>query len=260
MIGNKTAKYRNSLGRELVFDNRTLFIESIDMTGASGLHTVESLLGADGQTTIDSVLQAKTIPCEFALKDTSGNGWLRRELADIFSPKLGGVLTVWTRFGRYEIDVRPKDNPSFKQDSENDFVYRWSVDFVADFPYWRYGDEHTVTLTAGQDVVVRSNCIYDIAPKIYFPATDYNSLIKQGGRVCVSIYAHPNTDIKLDTLTFRITNAQTGENCNNLVDASNDLSNIRLKYGTNAFNFSYNSNADTTSALMTYYNLSQGEI
>ena len=52
MRGEKNVIYENSLGQRISFDNKKLFIESIDMTGTTGIHASESLASADGQTSV----------------------------------------------------------------------------------------------------------------------------------------------------------------------------------------------------------------
>ena len=71
MNGRKTAVWEDALGQRIVFDNKTFFLESIDMTGTSGVNTVENLAFADGQKTIKRKLGAKTIPCSFSAPSTT---------------------------------------------------------------------------------------------------------------------------------------------------------------------------------------------
>ena len=117
MTGNKTAVWRNALGQEIVFDNRTFFLESIDMTGTSGIHTVESLAMTDGQVTLGHHLGAKTIPCSFAWKDVRDDRWMQEHLPALFNPLIGGTLTVRTREETYSIDCYPTDVPVFKREA-----------------------------------------------------------------------------------------------------------------------------------------------
>ena len=117
MRGNKTAVWRNALGQEIVFDNRTFFLESIDMTGTAGIHTAESLAMTDGQVTLDHHLGAKTIPCSFAWKDVKDDRWMQAYLTSLFNPTVSGTLTVYTREETYQIDCYPQDFPVFQRDS-----------------------------------------------------------------------------------------------------------------------------------------------
>ncbi len=134
MRGEKNVIYENSLGQRLVFDNRQLFIEYIDMIGTTGIHAAESLASADGQTSVYHQLGAKTIPCSFALKNINLDDYTKLYLESIFNPKLSGTLTVITKNDVYKIECRPQNFPTFKRD-EVKFVYRFDVDFVADFRF-----------------------------------------------------------------------------------------------------------------------------
>lgn len=262
MRGNKTAIYRNSLGRELIFDNcGQLYLESIDMTGVSGIHTVESLAGADGQQTIESHLAARTIPCSFALLDPDNNGWMRRELAQIFSPLLNGTLTVYTKFDKYEIDVRPTNNPVFRM-GEVDCVWRFDVDFVADYPLWRVGapQVRTVPIT-NTDTIIRSDCTIDIPPDIIVRSNTSDVILMQEVQTCFYLGAR-NYDVKIDTRDFKVTKLSDGSNCSQLINSSYDLSAIRLKYGDNTFKAFYlwSSGPSNQAVEFHYSRLSLGEV
>lgn len=264
MRGNKTAIYRNSLGRELIFDNcGQLYLESIDMTGVSGIHTVESLAGADGQQTIESHLAARTIPCSFALLDPDNNGWIRRELAQIFSPLLNGTLTVYTKFDKYEIDVRPTNNPVFRM-GEVDCVWRFDVDFVADYPLWRVGAPQVrtvpiVSISTSTETIIRSDCAADIPPDIIVPAYQSSIALLQERRSCFYLGAR-NYDVKINTRDFRVTKLSDGSNCSQLIDSNYDLSAIRLKYGDNTFKAFCTSGSGGQAIEFRYSRLSLGEV
>lgn len=182
MFGDKVVIWENDIGQSVTFDNEgTLFVESIDMTGTAGIHTVESLAMADGQVSVAHHLSAKTIPCSFAWYGEDDDGTIKRRLAQIFSPLHSGTLTVLTSHSgysasaQYQIGCRPQNVPTFKRDT-NLNVWRFDVDFVADFPYWRHGAEQVVTLNSS-NVVVTSSCPFDIPPVIYIPAVSDGQVV-----------------------------------------------------------------------------------
>lgn len=258
MRGNKTAVWRNALGQEIVFDNRTFFLESIDMTGTAGIHTVESLAMTDGQVTLDHHLGAKTIPCSFAWKDMQDDRWMQAYLTGLFNPTVSGTLTVYTREETYQIDCYPQDFPVFQRDSGVSYVWRWSVDFVADYPYWRKGTQRVHTLTSAQSTLV-SRCPFEIAPDIYLPACGELWLAINGKGMTIS--AHEEA-IVIKTETLEVITADDGENCNYLIDAQYEIDRLRIRYGTNTVICALRSNnqlPDGESRLC-YYNLSMGEV
>lgn len=257
MIGEKTAVYRNDLGQEIVMDNHVIFLETIDMTGVSGVHSSETLAGADGQVTVDHHLGPRTIPCSLALYDRYGDGYWREKLGNIFSPLLSGTLTVYTKKNKYVIEVRPQNNPTFKRESRK--VWKFSVDFVADDPYWKTGKEKSVFLPNAQDVTIVNPCPYEIAPTIFLPATEINGHLNINGHIGFYLNHH-DFDIKVDTSRFRVTNAETGENCNQYIDATYDLSVIRLRHGENIVSFEYHGTPPGEPPGLRYTLLSQGEV
>lgn len=262
MRGRKNVAWRNSCGQEIVFNNIDLFVESIDMTGTAGIHTVESLAGADGQVTIGHNLGAKTIPCSFALKDKTGTRL--ENLAQMFRPEIG-LLTVTTADEHvYRIDCYPQNIPTFKRDSGVPYVWRFDVDFIADKPLWRKGSEIEVLwsdlpLISGLHTI-QSICVYDIPPKIHFPATNHAVTfnIQNGALKRFTLKKHEDFAVLVNTDDFSVTNASTGANVNNLLDPTAELDDIRIKYGNNAITFS--SASQGTGVKIIYTELSAGEV
>ena len=260
MRGNKTAVWRNGTGQEIVFDNRTCFLEDIDMTGTSGIHTVESLARADGQVSITHQLAAKTIPCSFAWYDsTQEDDYMREKLTQLFNPLMSGTLTVYTRENVYAIDCYPQDFPVFKRVSGLP-VWRWNVDFVADYPYWRKGTERHAELSElpvdnlGRHYLM-SSCPFAIAPNIYLPASAYYNWFAISGKG-MTIHNHENNAIIIKAGTLEVVNADTGENCNYLIDAQYAIESLRINYGKNRVVYGGSANG----VLLSYYNLSMGEV
>lgn len=270
MRGPKNLIYRNSLGQEAVFDNETLYLESIDMIGTPGIHTVETLAFADGQQTIAHQLGAKTIPCSFAIKCVENVEWLKRRLTQIFSPLLSGTMEVITQFDRYEIDCYPLNIPTFKM-AENDGVYRFDVDFIADYPYWRVGDKKHISVPPGSGFTpLVSDCPFDIAPEAIIPGnaasseTFYNVYFTINGKGLYLYGTAGGTNrtfpIKINTLDYSITNANTGENCNKFINANYNVDELRIKYGNNKLQFAWHGGSSTEGAEVHYYKLSMGEM
>lgn len=260
MRGRKNVIWQNSTGQEVVFNNIDLFVESIDMTGTAGIHTVESLAGADGQVTIGHNLGAKTIPCSFALKDKTGTRL--ESLAQMFRPEIG-LLTVTTADEHvYRIDCYPQNIPTFKRDRGVPYVWRFDVDFVADKPLWRKGVEIEKTYSSLQIIdgwhVLISDCVFDIAPKLYFPAssssvTFQNNPVGYGRNQFLTVRPHPDFAVIVDTENLTVKNASNGANVNYLIDASQELDEIRIRFGINRMSF-------VSGGKIIYQNLSAGEV
>ena len=249
MHGDKNVIYENSLGQRIIFDNRQLFAEYIDMTGTSGIHAVENLAFSDGQSSVYHQLSAKTIPCSFALKNINLDEYTKLYLESIFNPKLSGTLTVITKNDVYKIECRPQNFPTFKRD-EVKFVYRFDVDFVADFPYWQKGAEIPLTLSNAETLVYSNNNI-DLPMKIIFPAGPATLFNVNGKGFNLRNHTMPLT---VNTQNFKVTNS-SGQNCNQYIDATAQLDEVYFKYGQNKIICSPFNNVQ-----IFYYNLSLGEI
>lgn len=222
----KTVIWKNDKGLKAVFDNRRLFVESIDMTGSTGIHTVESLAFSDGQTTIAHQLGAKTIPCSFALADKKGDMWLRQHLPLFFDPKTEGTLTVYSGTEQYSIRCYPQNIPVFKRDAVP-YVWRFDVDFVADFPYWSRG-KRSIQL-AYYSTAVKSSSPFDTPVRIAFPAGSATPF-EINGKGCT--IASRDVPVVIDTKDFSVRDAQ-GNDKNYLIDATAPLDEMYLKYGDN---------------------------
>lgn len=250
--------YRNALGQELVFDNRVLFLESIDMIGTAGVHITESLVDADGQRTIAHQLGPKTIPCSLAIKDVGDVEWLKNRLTEVLFPKLTGTMTVITMYGRYEIDCYPLNVPSFRM-AENDGAWRFDVDFMADDPYWRKGGEHVRTLTGPTYETLMSSCPFVIYPVIEFPAADSSRVIafkNSLGENTIHIVEH-DFPIRLTTKPFSMLNMNTDTSCTNYLTTSQQVGNLVIRYGENKI---HGVTGYITDIVIRYYELSMGEI
>ena len=265
MRGNKTAVWRNGTGQEIVFDNRTFFLEDIDMTGTAGIHTVETLARADGQVSIAHQVAAKTIPCSFAWKDMHDDRYMQERLTSLFNPLMPGTLTVYTRDNVYAIDCYPQDFPVFKRVSGLP-VWRWEVDFVADYPYWRKGTERVFHLTSNTGNSLFSPCPFAIAPVIELPiasSTIHLGITKDG--IGGSLTIDPDESARtlvIDTNTLTIKDKTTGADCSYLVDANEYIEALRIVRGYNNVICSEQSGQAVAwqNTILRYYELSMGEV
>ena len=250
MRGDKIVIYENSLGQRIVFDSRQLFAEYIDMTGTSGIHSVQNLAFADGQATVSHQLGAKNIPCSFAFKNTQNDEYTKNLLENIFIPKSLGTLTVITKDNIYSIDCYPQNVPVFKRD-EVKFVYRFDVDFVSDNSLWRKGNEISVTLNSAETVILSDNP-HDLPMKILFPSSNTATLFNVNGKgFILKSHTMPFT---VDTQTFTVKDTQ-GKNQTQYIDATAELDEIFFHFGENKIICS-----PFTDVKILYYQLSCGEM
>ena len=261
MRGSKNAVWKNDLGQCIYFDNYRFFLEAIDMISVPGIHTTESLAMADGVKTIRHQLGAKTIPCSFAFKNTDDDGLTGMELAQIFSPLRSGVLRVYTENAEYMIECSIQDEPTFVRDTDN--AFRWNVDFVADFPYWKMDTKKIKAVSdipfAGLKRVLLSDCPFDIMPEIVFPASDDSVLFQLYPQGSTSkgftLKAHPDYPVRVITQDFKVIRDDTKEDCSQLIDATAELDEICIRYGKNVVTAS-----PAGGVTLEYYRLSMGEV
>ena len=249
MNGDKIVIFKNSLHQRVIFNQKYLFCESIDMTGLSGIHSVQNLAFSDGQVTVSHQLGAKTIPCSFAFKNTKNDGYTKNLLENIFIPKDNGTLTVITKDNTYSIDCYPQNVPVFKRD-EVKFVYRFDVDFVADFPYWQKGAEIPLTLSNAETLVYSNNNI-DLPMRIVFPSGPATLFNVNGKGFILKKHTMPLT---VDTQTFTVKDTQ-GKNQTQYIDATAELDEIFFHFGENKIICS-----PFTDVKILYYQLSCGEM
>ena len=219
------------------------------MTGLSGIHSVQNLAFSDGQVTVSHQLGAKTIPCSFAFKNTKNDGYTKNLLENIFIPKDNGTLTVITKDNTYSIDCYPQNVPVFKRD-EVKFVYRFDVDFVADFPYWQKGAEIPLTLSNAETLVYSNNNI-DLPMRIVFPSGPATLFNVNGKGFILKKHTMPLT---VDTQTFTVKDTQ-GKNQTQYIDATAELDEIFFHFGENKIICS-----PFTDVKILYYQLSCGEM
>lgn len=237
----KKVKYKNELGQELVFDNHLLFCEQIDTTGTQGVFNTESLAFSDGQMTTSAFLGAKTIPCSFAFKDVGDDILMRDKISAVFNPTISGVLTVYSEWDKYEIDVRPSAVPSFQRDKDVPYVWRWDVDFIADFPYWRRGKKRS-RIIEGKDIFsyavtthsVRYAGIAKSYPSFVFAPNTicYLQLYNSAGYGSFSINSKDESAIIVDCATMEIKNS-AGDDRSQYLETSNSISGVFFVPGEN---------------------------
>lgn len=219
------------------------------MTGLSGIHSVQNLAFSDGQVTVSHQLGAKTIPCSFAFWNFQNDIYTKNLLENIFIPKDNGTLTVITKDNTYSIDCYPQNVPVFKRD-EVKFVYRFDVDFVADFPYWQKGAEIPLTLSNAETLVYSNNNI-DLPMRIVFPSGPATLFNVNGKGFILKKHTMPLT---VDTQTFTVKDTQ-GKNQTQYIDATAELDEIFFHFGENKIICS-----PFTDVKILYYQLSCGEM
>jgi len=132
-LGGVNFKYINENGKSIVFgDSLPCFFVGInDSIGKNSI--TGSAIGGDGQITLSETLNPRNIVCEFLFKyygtaESYRRAWMN--IQAVLNPLLKGTIEYTTDAGAFAIDVKPLETPVLDNQ-------RFSVQFVADYPYWR---------------------------------------------------------------------------------------------------------------------------
>lgn len=251
----KTVIFKAENGISMTFGyKKPLLLEYIDAASLQGIFATNSLLGAVGQVTSSATVGARTVVCRFAVCITNKdkrNYELNRAIS-LFNPLNKGTLTIYSGLKSYEIKCRPSAVPEFKRDSHISHLYRFDMDFVCDYPYFRQCGKIAVPLTIGENIV-RSVSEIDTPVEIYIPDCS------NGAEIVLS-----NTDVKtltilsysggltVSTNDFTAVSASGGD-LSYKIDLSSDIEDFKLKYGKNVLTLSAADNA-----VLRYYRLYSG--
>lgn len=274
----RKVKYRNSIGQELYFGNcGGMFIESIDTEGLSGRQAVEQLAFVPGQKTLDRSAGPRTIPADFAYRNAPAA--VMKTAREIFSPLYSGTLTVITENGEeYSIDVTPSANVQPKK-ADVPYIYKQSIDFVADDPFWRRGSRRSVSLSVDTSESVNSDSkivnytgtvksplyIHIAANEegtgrapIYFQIFEGDQQISSlmRNQLYIKSGAYPTEDIYIDCETLEIKNG-AGDDRSIMIDSSYDIGALFLTHGKNLIRCAV-TNQGTADIEIGYYRLHQG--
>lgn len=252
----KTVIFKAQNGISMTFGyKKPLLLEYIDASSLQGVFATNSLLGSVGQVTASATVGARTVVCRFAvcIADCEKRNNELNKAISLFNPLNKGVLTIYSGLKSYEIECRPSAVPEFKRDSSISHLYRFDMDFVCDYPYFRQCGQIAVPLTNGENIV-RSVSEIDTPVEIYIPDCS------NGAEITLE-----NTDIKILTVlsysggltvsteSFKAVSASGGD-LSYKIDISSDIEDFKLKYGKNMLNLSVDN------AVLKYYRLYSGVV
>lgn len=244
----KIVQYKNEQGLSMVFgDTAPCYAEKIDATSLSGVFSSDTLARSAGQITTYKTFGARTVVCDFAVVGTDKLDMI----IQLFNPSLSGVLTIISESGTYEIECYPTAVPTIQKDSNAYALYRFSVDFVCDYPYFREVGQIVKPLTQGENII-RTRTSAPTPPQIYIPDCSNGATVSTN--IATITIVPNNYAIIVDTRLFTAVNA-VGADVTSLIDLSSNIEEFRLNYGKNTVILS-----ETSTAELRYYNLVLGVI
>ena len=228
----KKIRYKNIRGMSLCFgDKRPYYLEKIDATSLSGVFSADSFARFPGQVTNFRNVNARSVVCDFAIQITDRDKSIIEDVIALFNPLLPGVLTIDTDSGTYEIDCCPSAVPSILPDDKVPSVYRFSIDFVCDYPYFRKPVPITEKIFQAETKIYSYSSV-DTPLKIHFPAGGIFTNRTTGQGFSISP-ASDGVGVTVDTKNFAITD-DNGNDVSNLISIADDIGDVYLQQGWNA--------------------------
>lgn len=254
----KMLKYENESGLSLCFRNKKpYYFEKIDATGLSGNFTSDTLAGAVGQITTNKSIGARTVVCDFALWLTDERNRTDRlnYIINLLNPMKSGILTLVTDTATYEIECYPSAVPSILKEKEISTVYRFTVDFICDYSYFRQLGVINKPITKGTNII-NSSSVPDTPIKIYIPDCSKGAVIQFHnalGNNTLKLLAVDGA-VTVDTEKFTAV-TDKGEDVTGKINLLSKIENCKLTYGENKIVFDV-----PASITISYYNLALGVI
>ena len=252
----KKVLYQNSSGFQAAFYTYKLpLCESIDASGVGADFISDSLAFGDGQITTYKKLKPRQIPADFALSIIDEKEAERKlnYMTKLFNPLDDGKLTIVNDIGTFEIYCSPAETPSF-DNSKVSYVYRFSVDFICDYPYFKQLGSLGATIEVGTSTEIISNSVPDTPVQIFIPDCSNGATLvlnNRNGSAKIEILPYDKA-LTIDTQTFTAINAN-GIDVTKKIKVSSSIEDFVLTYGKNTL---YLTGAD--SAVFSWNNLMIG--
>lgn len=254
----KEVKYKNESGFTFCVKNKKpYYCEKIDAVGLNGSFTSDTLARAAGQITTYKNVGARTVVCDFAvwLTDKRDRTDKLNYIINVFNPMKSGILTLVTDKETYNIECYPSAEPSMPKDDNVNTVYRFTVDFICDYPYFKQQGIINKPIINGVNII-NSSSVPDTPVKIYIPDCSGGAIIQFRNALGDNTLRLLAVDeaVTIDTDKFTAT-SESGKDVSNKIDLSSKIENCKLTYGKNKIILNV-----PDSAKISYYNLVLGVI
>lgn len=233
----KKVLFKNYYGEEMTFTRHfPLYAEKINTFGVSGRFVSDNLIGSPGIYTSSFEDGGKTITAEFAFWNLKDDTQTLKKIERVFTPLKTGLLTVFDLDGMiYRIEAYPTSMPSYSQSGK---VIKWTVNFQADYPYWRKGYEMiSKVCSVGHDTVIYNPCMMPVPVEIVFPVCSQRrsfSIVGLGTRFVIKPVESAVGDVVVSTKDFSVRTVSDGSPVSNsILSAETDIGDIMLMPGSN---------------------------
>lgn len=237
----KKITYTAATGESITFgcDGGALTLESIDANSVGTTVSTGKNAGQDGQTTTGITYNARDIRCRLGIKGKSGAKWSRsayntlwRQVTQILLPHRTGKLTYTNDSGTYEIECYPQEiaDPEHKAGE----YYTVTVDFIADYPFWRSAAEQQVSIPAGGSVSINNPAGIELPVTVVFTGAASNIKLENtntGEFIRLAQSIGSGETLTVDTAKYTAV-LSDGTKANYKLAANSVY--LRLPHGTNA--------------------------
>ena len=231
----RTGWYENDIGRIEFKATGPLYLSTIDTTGVSVDDDSEELAGSAGAAAGSLRTRSRVIPATFTLEDL---GRIDKDhLLAVLSPLMYGTLTIRGEKDEYKIDCRPEEMATFSRNQNVPYLWSFSVDFHADYPFWRRGLERSITAHAGESTVYFQSKTIPGTPCIVEVPEGVNGRVVVNNRGFTVIGQHPDLIINSRTATVKDRQGNS-QNSAILSFATEPINKLFVNYGRNSILFS----------------------
>lgn len=227
----KTGMFENEIGR-LQFDKTgPLYMSKIDASGVSVDADDQDLVGLPGSAAGELRLRSRVIPAEFQFADV-GSVIDRDFIAAVLEPLLWGTLTIFTEKDEYKIDCRPQESPVFVREKDIGFLWNFSVNFYAPFPYWKRAKQRVFTPSGNNSTfTIMSKTAKRTPVEITYQSGASGLLVLNGASM--TIHNTHSKAITINTKDLTVIDSD-GNNVYDVINiATYDIEDIVMNYGEN---------------------------
>lgn len=235
----KKIKYRSDNGLMFEFgDKAPYYLEKINATSISGVFTTDIIPNRLGQVTTSKTLGGRTVICELAVVFSSNDMRMFKkqilsEITECFNPLSNGTLEIETDFGNYEINCYPQESPKY-DNSKVPWIYRFTVDLVCDYPYFKSTRVNEIELPADTSIIVNSPSFIDNR-ELIITIPDFNANFTLANKTTnkeIRLVNFGGGKVILDVLNFKLKTLD-GRDVSRFIDITCDIEDFCLKHGKN---------------------------
>ena len=233
----KKVKYINEYGQTIEFlQERPLYADSVDCSQLEGIFATEKFSRANGQKTLKKQVGARAITLQCSYYDEGYRDFELQSLQAVFCPLVSGTLEIDTDWHTYSIDCYPVAVPLLSRVTDTPAIFKFTVVFQSDEPFFRMGAQHEYHPTTGTVSYIESETQTPAPVEIVFPAGVRGGIISPHGAVIRLDNSAGSTDVIINTEDFSIKDTN-GADKTALLDPTANIWDMMISPGTTEMQF-----------------------